>query len=114
MKKIILMMLILFLNGCHIQHGRFSILTNEYMDLSDVRISQLPTVVNDSAESFNWTVLGYNVLTGPTLDEAMDDMWLHTNGDLLKPAQIRQNFVILWPFTYMMSWEVIGNVYRAE
>ncbi len=106
--------LIMFTNGCVVNHGDFTVLSNRLVDVKNFNPTQGQSLSVITGENVRRTVFIFSFGDYPTLESAIDDALIKGDGDLMINASIKS-----WgwyiPLIYgEEGWSVTGNVVNTR
>jgi hypothetical protein len=113
-KKLLLLLLTIFLNSCVVRHGDFTVVSNKLVRLSEFEIDKAERQRRITGQDVQHIIIFFPTSGPPTLDGAMDNAFDEGDGDVMTDATIKS-----WgwyiPYIYgQQGWSIKGDVVKTR
>ena len=122
MKNIFLIIVLIFVVSCSFSQGKFTVLSNRPIDVTNftvpkdelVKVTGKDMLYIIGIHNFaNGTYMGMGGSTyNPQIDNAIDNAFLKTNGNLLVNTSIKYTYFFVPPFYFSGGWKVEGEAIK--
>ena len=115
MKKLFSLIVVLMLSACTTNHGTFTVLSKNIVDLDNLDLSTQQKIKNVEGKSVGHIVIAIPFgEMNPSLESAMTDAFNRTDGDLFTDATIKSYFFYI-PYVYGQAGVVVeGDVIKTR
>ena len=115
MRKILALFAIILLSACSVNHGTFTVISKNVVDLDNIDLSTQEKIDNVHGVSRAHIVIFFPFgEMNPNVESAMSDAFRKTDGDLFTDATIKSYFFYI-PYIYGQSAVTIeGDVIKTR
>ena len=111
---IILLILGIFMTGCSIRHGDFTVMSSKLVRLSEFELEKVDRVKGIEGKDVQHIIIFIPTSGPPTLEGALDDALEKGGGDVITDAVVIFNGWYI-PYIYgQNSWIVKGDVVKTR
>ena len=103
------------LTGCSVNHGNFTVLSNQVVDLDNINLETAQKTRNVVGESVGHIIILIPAGDiGPQVESSMDDAFHKADGDLLVNAHMEQSWFYI-PYIYgRFLFETKGDMIKTR
>lgn len=114
MKKIAMILSVIFLASCAVSSGKYDVLTTKNINVYSVKKNSQIVFRDAESTSSQHVLVLLPIGKYPTISSAVNEVLSRYNGDYLANVEIKnRSFQIMWLYHYT-SWEIIGDVVKIR